>query len=107
MAEAGQPLFGLPGEHAPHTPAAVMQTGLAAGQSELAMHSTHPSDGLHCSPPGHAVFPLTPQSALPAVRLEPLLPLHAIAAATRAASVAPKIPAPLPLPLLPLVVRMR
>ena len=92
---------------APHTPVAVMQIGLGCAQSELLTQATHPSDGLHCSLPGHALLPLKPQRALPAPRPLPLLPLQAMAVTAITASAAPKRPAPLPLPLVPLVLRMR
>lgn len=92
---------------APHAPVAVMQIGFAGAQSVLLTQATHPSDGLHCWVPGHAVLPLKPHSALPAPRPLPLLPLQAMAVTTRAASAAPKGPAPPPLPLVPLVLRMR
>jgi hypothetical protein len=92
---------------APHTPVAVMQTGLGWEQLVLLTQATHPSEGLHCCVPGHAVLPLKPQMALPAPTPLSLLPLQAIAVTTRAASAAPRRPAPLPLPLVPLVLRMR
>jgi len=92
---------------APHAPVAVMQIGLGCAQLVLLTQATHPSEGLHCSVPGHSVLPLKPQSALPAPRPLPLLPLQAIAVTAITASAAPKRPAPLPSPLVPLVLRMR
>lgn len=99
-ADIGQSLLWA---QAPQRPVAVMQMGAGCAQFVSSRHSTQPSWGLHCWSPGHCALPLTPQSALPEVRLLPLLPLHAIAATMKAAS----MPAKIPLPPTPLTPRLR
>jgi hypothetical protein len=76
--------------HAAHLPVATTQMGSGCAQLSLDRHATHPSVGLHCWPPGHWLLPLTPQSALPAPRDEPLLPLQAMNAARTTSAIKPQ-----------------
>jgi hypothetical protein len=55
------------------------QRGSVAGQSESALHSTHPSVLLHSWPIPHVFAPFTPHSALPEPGPELLLPHPRIA----------------------------